>query len=259
MGDDHARAAVDHDEGGEATRAGDDRDRTAEHRDRSAERRDRTAEARDRRAESRDRRADAREQAADGVDVVAASDRAGASRDRRASTSDRAQATADRKAGAKDRAMSARDRAVASIDELTGAHSRAAGVVELEREIARASRTKRPCVLAFIDVDDLKAINDSQGHAGGDRLLRQIGESLRAHLRSYDLMVRYGGDEFVCALAGLSMAQAANRFMLVNADLAGKRASITAGLAELKEGDSLEDLIERADEALYRERQQRTA
>jgi GGDEF domain-containing protein len=194
MGDDHARAAVDHDEGREAARAGGDRDRSAEDRDRSAERRDRTAEARDRRAESRDRRADAREQAADGLDVVAASDRVRASRDRRASTSDRAQATADRKAGAKDRAMSASDRAVASIDELTGAHRRAAGVVELEREVARASRTKRPFVLAFIDVDDLKAINDSHGHAAGDRLLRQIGESLRAHLRSYDLLVRYGGD-----------------------------------------------------------------
>jgi diguanylate cyclase (GGDEF)-like protein len=131
--------------------------------------------------------------------------------------------------------------------------------VELKREIARASRTKRTFVLAFVDVDGLKAINDSHGHPAGDRLLRQIGDSLRAHLRSYDLMVRYGGDEFVCALADVTMEQAANRLLLVNADLAGNRGSITAGLAELKENDSLEDIVRRADEALYRQRQQRSS
>jgi diguanylate cyclase (GGDEF)-like protein len=113
-------------------------------------------------------------------------------------------------------------------------------------------------VLAFVDVDRLKATNDSLGHAAGDELLRHIADTIRANLRSYDLIVRFGGDEFVCGLAGLNMEQATKRFVLVNKDLAEtQQASVTAGLAELQADDSLEDLVMRADEALYRERQQR--
>lgn len=74
----------------------------------------------------------------------------------------------------------------------------------MERETARAKRTKHPFVLAFVDVDRLKATNDSLGHAAGDHLLRRTVESMRKHLRSYDLIVRFGGDEFVCALVDLS-------------------------------------------------------
>lgn len=127
----------------------------------------------------------------------------------------------------------------------------------MERETARAKRTKHPFVLAFVDVDRLKATNDSLGHAAGDHLLRRTVESMRKHLRSYDLIVRFGGDEFVCALVDLSMSVAAERFEAINADLAETdQSSITVGLAELKPEDSLEELIARADEALYMEREQ---
>lgn len=82
--------------------------------------------------------------------------------------------------------------------------------------------------------------------------------SIRTHLRSYDLIVRFGGDEFVCLLLDLSMSEAAKRFEAINADLAEtEHGSITFGLAELRSEDSLEDLIARADEALYKEREQR--
>jgi diguanylate cyclase (GGDEF)-like protein len=113
--------------------------------------------------------------------------------------------------------------------------------------------------LAFVDVDGLKATNDTQGHAAGDRLLGHIVNTIRSHLRGYDLIVRYGGDEFVCALVDASIESAAERFLQVNEELgSSQRASISVGLAELSERDSLDDLIARADAALRRERQHRS-
>lgn len=236
---------------------GDDRDRSADDRDQSAEAQDRESEARDERSAARDARAEARDEAAGRFDPVAVSDRRAGLRDRRGAAGDRRQAADDRKAAAEDRALSARERGVCSIDELTGAYRRDAGTLELERETARAKRTRQPSVLAFVDVDGLKATNDSLGHAAGDRLLRQTVERMRTHLRSYDLIVRYGGDEFACLL-NLSIPEAASRFEIVKAELAEtEHASITVGLAELRPEDSVADLIARADEALYRQRAER--
>jgi len=144
-----------------------------------------------------------------------------------------------------------------SIDALTGTHRRDAGLIELEREVARAKRTQQLLTLAFADVDRLKETNDSSGHIAGDRLLRTTADAIRTHLRSYDLIIRYGGDEFVCALIDMTMAQAAERFSLVNTDLAAQQASVTVGLGELRADDALEDLIARADKALYEQRQRR--
>ena len=239
--------------------SGNDRDRIADDRDERAEAHDKASQVRDDRAEARDERAEVRELADDGADMGAAADRAGASRDRRGSASDRTQAADDREAAASDRQLSAQERTISSIDELTGAYARDPGTLELKREIARAKRTQQSLVLAFVDVDDLKEKNDSLGHVAGDRLLREAVESIRSHLRSYDLVVRFGGDEFVCALIDVSMAQAAERFAAVNEKLEGRNASITVGLAEMRDGDSLTDLVERADQALYANRGDRTS
>jgi len=131
--------------------------------------------------------------------------------------------------------------------------------LEVEREMARARRTDQSLVLAFVDVDHLKAINDCHGHAAGDRTLVEVAKSIRAKLRSYDLIVRYGGDEFVCTISGLTLADVAKRLSLINAALAEapEKASVSVGLAELEPEDSPEDLVARADTALYRERQRR--
>jgi diguanylate cyclase (GGDEF)-like protein len=150
----------------------------------------------------------------------------------------------------------------ASHDDLTGVYLRGPGFVELEREIMRAHRTGQPLVVAFADVDRLKAINDSRGHAAGDLILLEVVKCFRQVLRSYDLIIRYGGDEFVCAMSGMAMADATKRIALFDAALAEtpERGSVTVGLAELAPGDSPEDLVARADAEFYRERQlQRSA
>lgn len=271
------------------------RDRTSEDRDRTAADRDRTSEGRDREAEVRDRAAEARDHLADALEahpstappgiierrqqragrrstdvsaesdrVSAASDRADAASDRIAAGAgrkkgalDRTEASVDRDAASVDRDASARDREASSIDELTGAYRRGTGLVELEREMKRAKRTKQPFVVGFVDVDGLKSINDSLGHDAGDRLLRRVADAMRSHLRSYDLVVRVGGDEFVCGLSNLGSSEAAERFERINAELASDRSSITVGLAQLGAGDSLLELIAEADEALYKERELR--
>ena len=129
----------------------------------------------------------------------------------------------------------------------------------MSHELERAHRTGGQLVLAFLDVDGLKAVNDSEGHLAGDALLRLVGDTIRANVRSYDVIVRYGGDEFVCALVDASIESAAERFLRVNAELgSGQRASISVGLAELSERDSLDDLIARADAALRTQRQHRS-
>jgi diguanylate cyclase (GGDEF)-like protein len=111
-------------------------------------------------------------------------------------------------------------------------------------------------VVAFFDVDELKTINDSRGHAAGDQMLLQVVQALRSRLRSFDLVIRYGGDEFVCALPGMNMVDARRRLTEINEVLAQavEPGSVTVGLAEMRNGDSAAELIARADAALYLER-----
>lgn len=250
--------------------AGDERDQAGERRDQAGERRDRAAGRRDRAAGQRDHAAEQSEMR--GSDEIAtdalfratmarreaASDRRQASQDRQAGASERGQAEHDRDIALADRGASAREREAASHDGLTGAYLRGPGFVELEREMLRASRTGQPLVVAFVDVDCLKAINDSGGHAAGDRMLVEVAGAFRANIRSYDLIIRCGGDEFVCALSGQTMTEASARLALVKTAITeATDGSVTVGLAELAPDDSLETLVARADAALYRQRQQK--
>lgn len=165
----------------------------------------------------------------------------------------------DRRRAHDDRDNAAADRRSASLDELTGAYLRKPGLLQLERDVSRALRSDEPLVVAFADVDHLKFVNDRGGHAAGDRLLHHVVQTLQAHIRPHDLVIRYGGDEFVCVLTGLTLDEVAHRLADINSLLASGTTpgAITIGLAQLQPGDTTSDLIERADAALYQAREGR--
>jgi diguanylate cyclase (GGDEF)-like protein len=139
----------------------------------------------------------------------------------------------------------------AAIDELTGALRRGAGYAAARAEIERAHRTGTPLTLVVVDIDGLKRINDTAGHLAGDAVLRRVAQELGGAMRPYDVLIRFGGDEFLSALGGAAMAQAKRRFATVQARLAVEHISISAGFAALGRGDVLDDLISRADADLY--------
>lgn len=93
-----------------------------------------------------------------------------------------------------------REHAHARIDPLTGLHNRRSYEIEMHRLIARSARHGETLLLAFIDLDNFKAINDRHGHDAGDRVLQDVGRVLRGALRPYDLAARLGGDEFAFAM-----------------------------------------------------------
>jgi diguanylate cyclase (GGDEF)-like protein len=238
-------------------RSGNERDRVAEDRDRVSAMSDVLAEARDLRAQRRDDRAESRELLGGHIDVQTSHDRAAARRDRHDSADERARSSSDRVQSGADRVLSARERTEYLVDELTGAHRRTAGLFEIERELLRARRTTQPYTLVFIDIDGLKTVNDRHGHSAGDELLVLVVDTIRDHIRPYDLLVRYGGDEFLCGLLGLRIEEVSRRFEIVNAELnVGGGSSVTAGFAQLREDEPLRDLIRHADDDLYAHRQE---
>lgn len=266
-------------EGGQRDVAGDERDDAGGRRDVAGRERDDAAADRDQRAErteaktaatgasrsaaaarrdaASDRKQASEDRLADAVQRSAANlDRHLAEADRIAGSAERTQAEADRGASSRDRTASAADRERACFDGLTGAYVRDPGLVELHRDVDRARRSGQPLIAAFIDVDRLKRTNDTRGHAAGDAMLREVARTLRAKLRPYDLIIRYGGDEFVCAVAGMARTDVEARFDQVRAALAAghEPISVTVGLAELAADDTVEDVLARADDALYAQR-----
>ena len=172
---------------------------------------------------------------------------------------DRHHAAHDRRLAARDRDDAARERFSAARDDLTGVLRRGTGMLELQRDIDRSRRCGDPLVVAFLDVDDLKHTNDEHGHMAGDTALRTVAQALQTQMRSYDVIMRYGGDEFVCAQPGLAMTEAYERLLRVRARLstAPRPVFVTFGLAELQPDDDLETLVARADAALYMTRSRR--
>jgi diguanylate cyclase (GGDEF)-like protein len=239
---------------------------TAAERDENARLRDLSAAARDRAAQADDDLADARERllrsgrraqpkrASRASSAWRARTRVSGASTRRQAAFARRAAAADRQAAAADRDQSAADRRLAGLDELTGVLRRGTGDLALMHDLSRARRSGTPLVIAAIDVDALKAVNDHDGHAAGDALLRDVATAIGSAMRSYDVIVRWGGDEFICALSDVTLEVGSRRVAEIQRSLDERRprASISAGLAELTPDDTLETLIARADDALYR-------
>jgi diguanylate cyclase (GGDEF)-like protein len=230
------------------------RDAEADRRDRLARERDIAAAARDRETEALDGGAILREPS--GIAL-----RVRASVNRQASASERKRAAEDRRQAALDRQALAHELTREGIDPLTGTMRRHVGLEAFERELARTQRSGERMVVAFVDVVGLKRINDTRGHAAGDAVLRDVCTAIRSHLRSYDLVARFGGDEFVCTLTGQDLTGARERFAQIAELLAlgGLRSAISVGFAERGPDDTLASLIRRADLAMISTRGPRGA
>jgi len=237
------------------------RTRAAAERLELAERRDEASRLRDLAAAARDRAADARDRLRAEIEPTgpAAEARAAAAAERARAAADRERAAADRREAALDRQRVREALSQAHLDELTGTYRRGLGTLELEREVNRARHSNGQLVLAFVDVDGLKEVNDRDGHAAGDRLLILVADTIRSSLRSYDPVVRFGGDEFVCAFSNFDLEGARRRFDEVQSALATaeRGCSISVGFAALRPEDALEDLLARGDADLYRVKRSR--
>jgi diguanylate cyclase (GGDEF)-like protein len=153
----------------------------------------------------------------------------------------------------------------ASLDPLTKIYNRGAFDRALAKMIKTARAKKMSLSLAVIDIDHFKQINDEHGHPIGDRVLLCAAQWLTAAVRHHDVVARYGGEEFGVILADADLAAAEMRFTSVSRDVAGRsfeyeldgvtksvRFTVSCGIAQLTgPSESGQDLIQRADQALY--------
>jgi diguanylate cyclase (GGDEF)-like protein len=146
---------------------------------------------------------------------------------------------------------------LALTDRVTGLFNRHAGELALEREVARARRTRAPFSLVLIDIDHFKLVNDRHGHAAGDEVLRQVSGILTSTFRASDLAVRWGGDEFLVFLpdvpVGGAMVFAERARSQVEAlffDSVGT-VTLSAGIVQVRADEDARAAIRRADLQLY--------
>lgn len=167
-------------------------------------------------------------------------------------TTERLQMIVDRAIGVAVSRMSERLQEQAYVDALTGLLNRRALRRDLRREAARASRHHRRFSVMVLDMDGLKRVNDSQGHAAGDEMLRAMARSMRAALRVGDQAYRIGGDEFVVVLPETEDDRAgvvANRIRT-----AGSPSFSWGSVTFPNDGTDLDDLIDLADQRLFAQR-----
>ncbi len=144
-------------------------------------------------------------------------------------------------------------------DPLTGAYNR--NVFEfLEKELEFAKRQKHPITLAMMDIDHFKALNDKYGHLFGDKVLQAFAGEVMKNIRKTDYLIRYGGEEFMLVLVGVDLEGGFRkveelRKRIESLSLDGVKFTFSAGIVCSVSGYSLKELIEKADEALYRAKQ----
>jgi len=158
----------------------------------------------------------------------------------------------------------ARTNEEASLDPLTRVSNRGSFDRAIEEWVTSHKETRKPFVLAMLDLDDFKQINDNHGHQMGDRVLLCAAQWFGKYVRGSDFLGRYGGEEFVIMLTDSELTQAEERFTDLVTKVAGcsydyskedkvctLRFTVSCGLAEFSFDETAEDLLRRADEALY--------
>lgn len=147
------------------------------------------------------------------------------------------------------------------VGELTGLLNRRAGLAHLEEEVARSQRYGVALSVAACDLDHFKQVNDRHGHAAGDRVLREAAARMVQALRQQDQVIRMGGEEFLVvlpctALEDACLAMERLRLSLSALPIGELRQTLSVGVAELRQGETMAALLERADRALYRAKAQ---
>jgi diguanylate cyclase len=151
-------------------------------------------------------------------------------------------------------------RGLVHVDHLTGALNRSGLDEAYAREAARADRRDAALGVALIDVDDFKRINDNHGHQAGDAALVHFAQVIRRTIRPSDVMVRFGGEEFLFLLPDSGPEQTASALSRLQHDLGRSPLvymehklpmTFSAGIAVRKTGETSDAVITRADRALY--------
>jgi len=155
---------------------------------------------------------------------------------------------------------------IAVTDELTGLKNRRHIMEQMNKEYQRVVRTGGTLSLILLDIDNFKEVNDSFGHAFGDKVLRAVAQEMQGGLRSYDLLGRIGGEEFLIASPGSTLDDAAGLAERIRQMIKVRKISdstrevtvtVSAGVTSLSEQDATaEAILQRADEALYLAKQQ---
>jgi diguanylate cyclase (GGDEF)-like protein len=154
---------------------------------------------------------------------------------------------------------------LATTDSLTGLGNRRFLFERLGQEVYRARRYHTPLSLLLFDIDHFKRINDGWGHAVGDHVLREIARETHQSLRKADTAGRYGGEEFIVLLPETDLAEAVALAHRLNREISRKvikpergspiLVTVSVGVATLAPAESGEELVQRADQALYRAKQ----
>jgi diguanylate cyclase (GGDEF)-like protein len=142
-------------------------------------------------------------------------------------------------------------------DPLTGVENRLAYDRAIEKEIARDVRNKRKLSLAIIDIDNFKNVNDTHGHAIGDKVLKDTANIIRSAVRKTDLVFRLGGDEFAVLFIETGLRKTKKigakvcRSISQSSTLGTNTLTVSVGIAELEVNDNKDTLYNRTDKALY--------
>ena len=154
-------------------------------------------------------------------------------------------------------------RHAATHDGLTGLVNRREAVETMRRELARSSRDRKPLTVIMADIDHFKKVNDQAGHIAGDEVLVEVGRRLRSQLRPYDVVGRYGGEEFLLVMSGCDLTSALIRADQIRSFVASKpfptsakpqTITLSMGVAVVDGGTEprVRDVLQQADMGLYK-------